>query len=188
MKKRSLVVASVQLVAVAVTLGAQQMPATTTDRLIRLGFAGGVVVPRTGATVQSLKTGMQGLGFVLLQLPGGLPALRFNFDYAKMDFDRPTTNTSTATPTGDRTVVDGVAGMKVDLIRGPIRPYIMAGLGAFNVKDAIAATATTGATSTSALNVGVDGGAGIALKLGPIDGFIETRLQNVWTKQGGAWI
>ena len=34
-------------------------------------------------------------------------------------------------------------------------------------------------------NFGLDGGAGVSLRLGPIDAFVETRLQNVYTKQQG---
>jgi len=167
--------------AVAASAGAQRMDAMPSDRIIRFGFGGGVVVPREGATALSLKNGMQGEGFVLIQLPGGLPAIRANVDYAKMKFDRPTTG---STVSGDRTVIDGVAGIKIDLLRGPIRPYIMAGVGAFNIEDVITTTGS-GETSFSDTNLGADGGAGISFKLGPISGFVETRLQNVWTKRSG---
>ena len=154
-------------------------------RPIRVGFAGGVVVPRTGASVQKLKTGLQGQGFLLIQLPG-LPALRANVDYAKMEFDRPQLNPG-ATVEADRTVLDGVLALKLDLIKaGPIRPYVLAGVGAFNMKDVVSAAATGGVEQTyTSTNLGIDGGAGLAFKLGPIIGFAETRLQNVYTKEKG---
>jgi hypothetical protein len=166
------------------SLGAQRMEGMPTTRPVRFGFGGGVVVPREGATVNSIKTGMQGEGFVLFQLPGGLPAIRANVDYAKMKFDRPATTSGTSNVSGDRTVIDGVAGIKLDLMPGPIRPYIMAGVGAFNIEDVVKAS-SSGETSFSDTNFGADGGAGIAFKLGPISGFVETRLQNVWTKKSG---
>jgi hypothetical protein len=159
---------------------------------IRVGFAGGVVVPRTGASLATLKTGVHGQGFVLLQLPG-LPALRFNGDYSHMQFDRssltgiPTTSGgATTTPDAARTVLDGVASFQVDLLHGPVRPYVLAGVGAFNVKDVVdAASSASGASSFSATNFGIDGGAGLAIKIGRLDAFLETRLQNVYTKQRG---
>jgi opacity protein-like surface antigen len=179
---KSFVVAAVMAVVAGSATQAQLLPSSQSDasRILRFGFGGGVVVPRTGATIETIKTGVQGQGFLLIQLPGGLPALRANFDYAKMKFDRPVVNGGDAT-SGDRTTLDGVAGMKIDLIHGPIRPYLLAGVGAFDVKDVIQATST----STSNVNLGVDGGAGISLKLGPIDAFVESRLQNVWTKKSG---
>lgn len=179
MQRTALSVAAVAMLTAAPALAvAQQMPGAPTVRPVRLGFAGGVIIPRTGATTASLKTGVQGQGFLLFQLPGGLPAIRANVDYAKMKVDHPTTNL--AGETDERTMIDGVAGVKFDLIPGPVRPYIMAGVGAFNVKDLY------GTTSVSDTNFGVDGGAGVSVKLGPIDAFVETRLQNVWTKQSGA--
>ena len=178
MQRTTLTAAALAILAAAPAVLAQRMPGETTVRPVRLGFAGGVIIPRTGATTASLKNGMQGQGFLLFQLPGGLPAIRANVDYAKMKVDQPTTNQ--ASETDERTMIDGVAGIKFDLIPGPVRPYIMAGVGAFNVKDLY------GTTSVSDTNFGVDGGAGVSVKLGPIDAFVETRLQNVWTKQGGA--
>jgi opacity protein-like surface antigen len=153
-------------------------------RPIRVGFAGGVVVPRTGASLSTLKTGLQGQGFVLLQLPG-LPALRANVDYATMEFDEAQLAGGSGTVDADRRVLDGVLALKLDLIRtGPIRPYLLAGVGAFNVKDVVDGAAG-GTQSFSETNLGFDGGAGIGFKLGPISGFIESRLQNVYTKEKG---
>lgn len=165
-----------------VAVGAQ-LPFGDNGRILRFGFSGGVIVPRTGATIHTLKTGVQGQGYLLLQLPGGLPAIRLNADYAKMNLD-----SAISSATGSRTVLDAVAGLKINLLPGPIRPYVLAGVGAFDVKDIINATSGatgTAATTLAALNYGIDGGAGITLKLGPIDAVVETRIQNVWTKKAG---
>jgi hypothetical protein len=174
-----MVVAAAIVVAGAARLTAQRMDAMPTDRMVRFGLGGGVVVPREGATVNSVKTGVQGQGFMLIQLPGGLPALRMNVDYAKMKFDRPVTAGSATTVSGDRKVLDGVAGIRLDLVRGPVRPYVLAGVGAFKMEDVV------GSTSFSDTNFGADGGAGVSFKLGPLSGFVETRLQSVWTKKEG---
>lgn len=177
--KSQIVLAVAMLAGAASGLAAQRMDAMPTTRPVRFGFGGGVIVPREGATVLSIKTGVQGQGFMLVQLPAGLPALRLNVDYAKMKFDRPTTPGAVTDVSGDRTVLDGVAGLRLDLIHGPIRPYVLAGVGAFKMEDVV------GSTSFSDTNLGADGGAGISFKLGSLSGFIETRLQNVWTKKSG---
>jgi hypothetical protein len=54
------------------------------------------------------------------------------------------------------------------------------------MKDVVSAATTGGAEQTyTSTNLGIDGGAGLAFKLGPITGFAETRLQNVYTKEKG---
>jgi opacity protein-like surface antigen len=167
-----------------------QNPTAGMDRPIQIGFGGGVILPREGASFRELKNGTQGQGFILVRLPAGLPPLRFNVDYAKMKFERATTprpgNPGTAlldTAAAERTTVAGIAGVRLDLLRGPVRPYVLAGVGAFNVKDAI--EQSSGTRDFSDVNFGVDGGAGLAIKLGPISAFAEARLQNVYTKQQG---
>jgi opacity protein-like surface antigen len=185
---RALVQLSTVALAAALTapaLSAQMVQDPFSSRPLRLGIAGGVIVPRTGASIQKLQAGMQGQGFLLIQLPG-LPALRANVDYARMKFDE--ARLSTGGPTladGDRTILDGVIALKMDLIRtGPIRPYLLAGVGAFNVKDVVEGV-SGGTQSFSDTNYGFDGGAGIGFRLGPISGFVESRLQNVYTKEKG---
>lgn len=181
--------ALVAATAVAALAGPAQAQLSRADqfstRPVRVGFAGGVVVPRTGATVQKVRTGLHGQGFLLIQLPG-LPALRANVDYAKMSIENPQVDGArVADAEADRTVLDGVLSLKLDLLRaGPLRPYLLAGVGAFNVKDVV--DATSGSTqSFSDTNLGLDGGVGLAFKLGPITGFAESRLQNVYTKERG---
>ncbi len=87
MRHRTTIVASVAIALIPMLpLGAQMFG--DNERILRFGFAGGVIVPRTGETLRSFRTGVTGQGFLLLQLPGGLPAIRLNADYAKMDLIR----------------------------------------------------------------------------------------------------
>jgi hypothetical protein len=150
-------------------------------RPVRVGFGGGVLVPRQGASEQSIERGIHGQGFVLLRLPAGLPALRANVDVARLRFDTPGTATTPGVD-GHRSLLAGVLGMKVDLLRGPVRPYLLAGAGAFSIRDAIDGAA---GGSASQVSFGLDGGAGVALRLGGLDAFVETRLQNVYTRERG---
>jgi hypothetical protein len=188
---RTFVPLAVAATIVAVLLPARSVAAQASDPLssaapssrpIRIGFGGGVTVPRQGASAQTLKSGMHGQGFVVFQLPAGLPALRANVDFARMRFETPSTASASGVD-GDRTLLAGVLGMKLDLLHGPVRPYLLGGVGAFSLEDAI-----DGATSDAArsqVNFGIDAGAGLSLRLGPLDAFVESRLQNVYTRQRG---
>ena len=166
----------------ASTAGAQSLDqaAAASRRPISIGIGGGVVVPREGASVYQLEQGMQLEGFALVRLPGGFPPLRLTLDYAKMKFDPASlAGAPGGAADAERTMLNGVASLNFELLRGPVRPYILAGVGAFSVKDVAASE------SFEDVNFGLDGGAGVAVKLGPISGFVEARLQNVYTKEQG---
>jgi len=155
------------------------------EHLLRIGFAGGVVVPTSDAR-NALKNGIQGQGFLLVNLLPGFP-LRFNLGYQKFDLKSalaasglPTGTTSS----GTTNILSGVAGAQINLLSGPLRPYITAGVGGFNVSQSLNSAASTGSASTSQFKFGVDGGAGIALNIGRIAAFVEGRVQNIYTDQG----
>ncbi len=156
----------------------------TGEHLIRIGAAGGVVVP-TSNTRAALKQGIHAQGFVLVNLRPGMP-LRLNLGYQKFDLKQALSAATSATPapdSGSTEILAGVAGTQLDLLHGPVRPYVILGLGGFDVRNLMTAAAT-GATSVSQLRFGIDGGAGLALKLGRLDAFIEGHLQNVYTQRG----
>ena len=170
--------------AIASPVAAQAFPSGGEEQhLIRVGFGGGMTVPVSNAR-DAFKSGVNGQGFVLVQLPGGFPALRFAASYDQLSL-KPTL-TNPARPgedeAGHSKVIGGVAGIKMHLIPGPVRPYVMAGVGAFNISDltsAASGTATSGSSSTT--NFGVDGGAGIEIKFGRLSGFVEGRIQNIYS-------
>lgn len=172
---------SFSLAATATRAGAQLtgMEQETTPRMVRVGFGGGVSVPVSDAK-DALKNGFNGQGYLLFRLPGGLPAFRVNLSYQKFDFKDIVLQPGQS---GDSQVLGGTGGFSLSLLRsGPVRPYIAAGLGAFNVRNTIETASVS--SKASATKFGIDGGAGLALKLGRIDGFIEARIQNVYTDEG----
>lgn len=148
---------------------------------LRIGFGGGMSVP-TQHAADAFKTGVNGEGFLLIDLRV-LPPIRLNLGYQKFDYKALATGQSQ----GTTNILSGVGGLSITIIPfGPLRPYVTAGVGAFHVSDdAIAAAAATGATpSTSAIKFGIDGGAGLRLKLGRLEAFAEGKVQNVYTDQG----
>ena len=163
---------------------AAQMPtgAVPQRRLIRFGFGGGLSVP-TSHAADALDNGVNGQAYLLIDT-GIVPPFRFNLGYQKFDFKEAILSGGAAS--GQSTILSGVGGMTVDLFRlGPIRPYVTAGLGAFHIKDDLnAGTTTPDGTTTSTTRFGIDGGAGLALRIGRLEGFIEARLQNVYTEAG----
>ncbi len=67
------------------------------------------------------------------------------------------------------------------LHHGAVRPYIVAGFGAYNFKTE---SDSTDAESSSTTNFGINGGAGIVLRLGAISAYIEGRVDNVYSDAG----
>lgn len=174
----------VYLSAASLALAASATSAHAQQHRIRVGFGGGMSVPVSEAG-DAFKSGFNGKGFVLVNL-GGLPSLRFDLGYQKFDYKQQFQN-ELGTGGSDATsqILSGVAGLHIDLIRvGPVRPYLLAGLGAFNVRSSIDSLGNdTGTVSTT--KFGIDGGAGVAFTLGKrLDAFIEAKIQNIYTDQG----
>lgn len=161
---------------------AQQQLSDDGQHPIRIGAAGGLIVP-TSNTRAALKQGVHAQAFVLVNALPGMP-LRLNLGYQKFDLKQAlggATSPGTNDP-GSTEILAGVAGTQIDLLHGPVRPYITVGLGGFDVRQMM--TGATGSSSNSQLNFGIDGGAGLTLKIGRLDAFVEGHLQNVYTQNG----
>jgi opacity protein-like surface antigen len=154
------------------------------QHMVRVGFGGGVSVPVSDAR-DAFKDGVNGTGFVLVHLTQGFPALRFAFTYDRFNLKSSATSIAGAgqEDAGHSQIFGGTAGLKLHLIPGPVRPFVMAGLGAFNVQQLV--NVAGGSQTTSDTNFGVDGGAGLEIKIGRISAFAEGRIQNVYTKSNG---
>ena len=145
-------------------------------RFVTFGVGGGMSVPVTDAG-DFYKNGFNVQGFARLNTPK-LPIMpRFDLNYSRYDLQ----DVQLAVP-GTGQLLSGLANVQVSVLPlGPVQPYIIAGLGAYNLK-----TETEGLTPTSVseTNFGINGGAGVALRLGVINGFVEGRIDNVFTEKG----
>jgi hypothetical protein len=150
-------------------------------RPVQFGIGGGAIIPRTNVRAQDVLTGATGQAYLLVRLAPGLPALRLGADFARMKFGQARSGFSGSPLGSTRTQLGGIASLRFDLLPGPVRPYVLAGVGAFNIRDALA-SGTDPFTSTQ---IGFDGGAGLSFRMGRISGFVETRIQNVYTKAQG---
>jgi hypothetical protein len=165
------------------------------DRPLRIGISGGVAVPvgdfkdgfQQGALRRDLQAGLAAQGFVEVRAPGTPFGFRAAVGYNRFGVGRVTTGTTGAELTGaggSSQVLAGIGNVTLQFPAGPIRPYILAGLGAFRVQNTLTDAGTGAAAGeVSETNFGINGGAGLQLRLGPIDGFLEARLANVYTKQ-----
>jgi opacity protein-like surface antigen len=174
-----------------------------TDRLVRFGVGGGVAVPigdfkerDLTALKRDFKEGFAGQAFAELRAPGTpfgfRAAVALNrFGAGDAEFTRTGAagvTTTTPVPDGYTQILSGLANVTLQLPTGPIRPYVLAGLGAFNVTNAAALMVAPGAgviaaPDESSTSFGINGGAGVLLRLGRVEGFVEARIANVYTKE-----
>ncbi|HET7226195.1 MAG TPA: outer membrane beta-barrel protein [Candidatus Eisenbacteria bacterium] len=155
----------------------------THQRMFTFGIGGGVALPVSDAK-DALKNGWNGLGYARVRLPGFPVSLGVNVSFQRFDMKDAAVSTGTGglATSGTSSMLGGLGDVKFDLMQGlPIHPYITAGVGAYNLK-----TDVSGAEGeTSKTHFGINGGAGIALHFGAIAGFIQGRVDNVYTDTGG---
>ncbi len=174
MRFRLLSIAAIIAAQLAMTTAAEaQFPGASRPRIIRIGFGGGMSVP-IGEAEESYDSGFNGQAYLLVNLMG-LP-LRFNLGYQKLNLKEIIAGSGEE---GSSRILSGIGGLKINLLSGPFRPYVSAGVGAFSVKTEMASV-----SSESEFKFGIDGGAGIEFTLGPLEGFIEGRVQNIYTDEG----
>jgi opacity protein-like surface antigen len=177
---------------------ARAQSATPSERPIRIGIGGGVSMPvgdfkngDASALRRDFKQGAAGQGYIEFRAPGTPFGFRASVTYNRFGVGNLQLGGSgaqaAAASDGYSQVLGGLANVSLQLPTGPIRPYVLAGLGAFNVKNTASLAATPGgvvaAPDESSTNFGVNGGAGVLIRLGGIEGFAEARVANVYTKQ-----
>ncbi len=126
-------------------------------------------------------TGYTLQGALLINFAGSPINLRTDVNYSNMklkDLFRPP---GQAPVVDDATkILGGLVNLTLPLGTGPIRPYVMAGLGMFNVDPAQFSASPT----ESSVEFAINGGAGFQLRLFGLEAFIEARLNNVYTDKG----
>lgn len=147
------------------------------NRLVSFGVGGGMSMPVSDAS-QAFKNGFNAQGFVRFNLPVLPVKPRLDLGYSRFDLDDAQLG---ATGTGQ--ILSGLANVQVFVIpAGPVRPYVVAGLGAYNMKTE---TDGTSAASASDTRFGINGGAGVVVRLGGlVSAYLEGRLDNVYTQAG----
>jgi opacity protein-like surface antigen len=144
-----------------------------------LGFGGGATVPVSHAK-DAFKTGWHGSGILRLNLPMMPFGLQGNFTYTHFSLDK--TNVGFG---GSGRILSGIADARFGIpLPGPIKPYLLAGVGTYNLK---ADPDSTGApASPSVTKFGINGGGGVTIDFPglPVRAFVEGKIENIYTDKG----
>ena len=162
-----------RIVMCAVALSLALLQSAASARPVKIGFGGGMSVPVSDAK-SAFKNGFHGQAMVKWEAPVLPLALRGSVGYSQMDLKSLTPGVD-----GKGKILSGLANVSYGFPVGPVKPYLIAGVGAFNIKTEVAGT-----TSPSETKFGIDGGAGLEFKLGGISGFVEGKVENIFTDQG----
>ncbi len=180
--KNTVLVLLVALAGVAFTPVAHAEPGVMeSNHFVSFGLGGGVSVPVSDAK-DAFKTGFNGMGFARLNLKGLPITPRVDFTFSRFDVNSARIATPGVTGTGQ--LLAGLASLQFFLLPGPVRPYLIAGVGAYNFKTDV--SGIPNAQSTSATKLGVNGGGGVVVKLGSVvSAYVEGRLDNVFDDKQG---
>ena len=177
---RSVLVLLCSLVMVS-TARAQLPMNAAPGKMVRFGLSGGVTVP-VNDIESSWNNGWNAQVFALVHLP----MLPFNAK-AALNFSRFDQKFETSVPglemDGSTNMYSGLGNMQMTILNlGIIRPYITAGLGGYYIDTTIDSADST--SSDTQFKFGINGGAGIGFSLGKLTGFVEGRIDNIYTDEG----
>ena len=161
----------------AVALLVAALQATTASALGRpfqIGIGGGASVP-VGDAADAFKTGFHAKAMLKVSAPVLPLSFRGSVGYERFNLEGLTPGTD-----GTGRILSGLANVAWGFPVGPVKPYLLGGVGAFNMKSEVGGT-----SSPSQTKLGIDGGAGVEFSLGVISGFVEGRVENIFTSDQG---
>jgi len=146
---------------------------------IQLGIGGGGSFPVSDAK-DAFKSGWHASGIVRLNVPMIPFGLQGNFTYNHFKLDQQNVGFG-----GSSRILSGIADARFRLpIPGPIQPYLLAGVGGYNIKADPDQSAATAAGSTTKFGINGGGGVNISVPGLPIHAFVEGKIENIYTDQG----
>ncbi len=146
---------------------------------IQIGFGGGASVPVSHAK-DSFKRGWHGSGILRLNVPMIPFGLQANFTYHHFSLDQQNVGFG-----GSGRILSGIADARFGLpIPGPIKPYLLAGVGTYNIKADPDSSGAPAASSTT--KFGINGGGGVTISFPglPVHAFVEGKVENIYTDKG----
>jgi opacity protein-like surface antigen len=145
----------------------------------QIGFGGGASIPVSDAK-DAFKKGWHGSGIVRLNLPMMPFGLQGNFSYNHFSLDQQNVGFS-----GSERVLSGIADARFGLpIPGPIKPYLLAGVGTYNIKADPEGAGAPASTSTTKFGINGGGGVNIDVPGLPVHAFLEGKIENIYTNEG----
>ena len=165
---------SIACCAAVIACFAAAFAAAQTAPGVHVGVAAGTGSP-AGDTRDTFETGFNGSAFVNWTPSASPVGLRVEGMYHNMGVE------SQASPdTGDAEIIAGLAGAVIAPKTGTVKPYAVAGAGAYNVDvDRAGLVGTDGLNSTE---LGWNAGGGVAFPLGKTNIFVEARYHSINTE------
>ncbi len=174
------VLAGVAAVLALLAIAPRAARAQVDTRAVSFGIGGGASFPVRDAR-HSYRTGFNGGAFLRLEL-GSLPlALRADCTYQNFELRSAAVPPAGSPGGGTGTLLGGLGDALVYLRRGGVRPYLVAGLGAFAVRTEYDAA---GLATTTETRLGAHGGLGLLLTFGSLGVYAEGTLDHVVPRSG----
>ena len=156
-------------------------------RAFTFGLRGGVSVPLGALADEGEEGGNAGTGFnagaFIGLTPAALPVgLRLEVGYDRFGIDVGELPPG-AEFDGDWSILSGTLNAIVAVpTQGGVRPYVIGGVGAYNVKASFSASEDGESIdfSEDQTKIGVNGGAGLRFALGSLATFVEARYHTVF--------
>jgi opacity protein-like surface antigen len=146
---------------------------------VEIGIGGGASVP-VGDAKDAFKSGWHASGIIRLNLPMMPFGLQGNFSYNRFKLDEQNVGFA-----GSGRILSGIADARFKLpIPGPIQPYLLAGVGTYNIKADPDQSGAPAAGSTTKFGINGGGGVGISFPGLPVHAFVEGKVENIYTDQG----
>lgn len=180
MLKHTLFVAGALLVTVSASAQPADFGQGGATRPIRVMIGGGATVP-VGNLGKRYNDGYNLQGSLLFHFAEFPLNLRTDVSYSRMKLNDLLSLYSDSYGSASAKLLGGLANLTLPLGSGPVRPYFMAGLGAFSVDPAKIGSIDSVKTSVS---FAINGGAGATLRFLGLEAFVEVRVNNVFTDKG----
>jgi hypothetical protein len=153
-------------------------------RLVTFGVGAGVAVPVSDAK-DAFDNGWSSIAFVRVHVPDLPLSIGVHAIFNRFDLN---TAQISATPAtifrgGHSSIFGGGAEVRIDLAHAAVQPYVTVGLGLYNLNTQ--ADTDSGSTTHNDTNFGINGGAGISLRVSAVKFFVQGRVDNVYTRSGG---
>lgn len=144
-----------------------------------VGISAGASFP-TGDFGNAVNSGFNVNGIIGVSMPMSPIGFRGEVGWNQFDFKGGSSSDKTRIINGTANIVLTPSTMM------PAKPYLIAGLGAYNVKFEGSSFAGLTSSSTSDTRVGFNGGVGLKFGLGDLATFLEARYVSINGKNGGS--
>ncbi len=166
-------VGAVALGLLASTSMARAQAAMASSNPVAFGVVGGATLP-TGDLSKGASTGWHAGGVVQFSVPMIPVGLRADVMYHALG-EKNSSGVKTSFITG---TVNGMFMVPMSEM-GTVKPYVIAGIGAYNIRVKVDNEAAN--QTTSATKFGINGGAGVQFGLSGLSTFIEARYHYIFS-------